>query len=185
MVPDTVCQVDPLRTDSLPRESCQMLDHTNLRQLRPSRKKLKPGDIFAMLLPDELYLFGRVILVDLPRGIAPMPGANLIYIYDHRASGTVPQIDALTPDRLLIPPQFVNRLGWSRGYFETTANAPLSRSDLLSQHCFWSSTRKAYRDETGQPLQRRTEPCGSWGLGNYRVIDDLVSDALGFPRIPE
>ncbi len=54
---------------------------TNLRVLRPSRKTLQVGDIFTMQLPDEKYLFGRVILADLPIERAPMPKSNLLYIY--------------------------------------------------------------------------------------------------------
>jgi hypothetical protein len=160
-----------------------MIAEPNLRRLTPSRRKLKPGDVFAMLPPDGLYLFGRVILVD--ANLGPIPGANLIYVYDCRTSDMTAPIDALVPERLLIAPHYDNRLGWSRGYFETTASVPLTRSDLLQQHCFWSSTRNHYYDETGQPVKRRTEPCGTWGLGNYRVIDDLVSDALGIPRAPD
>lgn len=161
-----------------------MTAETNLRSLTPSRKVLKPGDIFVMLPPDDLYLFGRVILADSPN-LAPIPKSNLIYIYDRRASDMVPPLEALTPDRLLIPPHFVNRLGWSRGYFETVARVPLTPSDLLPQHCFWSPGRKRYYDESGQQIKARVEPCGAWGLGNYRVIDDLVSDALGIPRVPD
>jgi hypothetical protein len=37
---------------------------TNLRVLRPSRKKVRAGDVFAMQMPDDLYLFGRVISTD-------------------------------------------------------------------------------------------------------------------------
>ena len=67
------------------------------------------GDLFVMQLPDSRYLFGRVILADVPQGCAPMPGANLIYIYD-RPSPTIDLESAdLRPGKLLIPPQ------WSQG----------------------------------------------------------------------
>jgi hypothetical protein len=158
---------------------------TNLRQLNPSRTQPKPGEVFAMLLPDHRYLFGRVILADLPRGKAPMPSANLIYVYDVLASQKAPPpVDSLSPERLLIPPQFINRLPWSRGYFENVAHKPLRYSDVLRQHCFWDAVRKIYRNETGEVIAARSEPCGEWGLGSYRMIDDLVSDALGIPRVP-
>ena len=44
-----------------------MTERTNLRVLKRSRKPPTPGDVFAMQLPDGRYLFGRVILADLPR----------------------------------------------------------------------------------------------------------------------
>lgn len=41
-----------------------------------------------------------------------------------------------------------------------------------------------YFDEQGRPLPAPVEPCGQWGIGNYRIIDDLVSRALGIPLAP-
>jgi hypothetical protein len=161
------------------------IHETNLRRLSASRADPRAGDIFAMLLPDGEYLFGRVVLADLPKGKAPMPTSSLVYIYDARSTDkNAPPLESLTPERLLIAPLFINRLPWREGYFETVANQPIRDGDLLRRHCFWDAVRKIYRDETGQPLAERAEPCGVWGLGSYRMIDDLVSDALGIPRVP-
>lgn len=159
-----------------------MTTQTNLRVIRRSRKPLRPGDVFAMQVPDERYLFGRVIAVDLPSGRAPMPGANLLYIY--RAVRTTKAVDPseLKPTDLLLPPTFTNRMGWSRGYFQTLANQPLKPEDLLEQHCFWDLLRERYIDERQHVLSSPVEPCGEWGLASYLLIDDLVSDALGIPR---
>jgi len=154
---------------------------TNLRVLRRSRRAPEPGDVFAMQLPDDRYLFGRVVATDLPSGRAPMPGANLVYIYRDRSETKEPGV--LTPDRLLLPPLFTNRLGWTRGVFETVHHAPLAPGDLLARHCFrrWNGD---HLDEYGRLLPGPVEPCGDWTLVSYRRIDDLVSDALGYPRAP-
>ncbi|WP_020672062.1 immunity 26/phosphotriesterase HocA family protein [Amycolatopsis nigrescens] len=157
---------------------------TNFKYLKRSSKKPQPGDVFTMLLPDEQYLFGRVIFAELPQGRAPMPGAYLLYIYDARATTREPPLDQLTPDRLLIAPEYTNRMGWTKGAFETVAQAEIGPADLLRQHCFWSASRKKYFDETGSEIAGPVEPCGSWSLGSYRAIDDLVSDALGIKRAP-
>jgi len=158
---------------------------TNLQVLRPSRVKLRAGDVFAMLPPDGLFLFGRVILVDLPSGRAPMPGANLIYIYRHRSPSKVPDRSALDPEDLLLPPLFINRLPWSKGYFETVVHWPLEPGDLRSNHCFLSAGRGRYFDREGNELPGPIEPVGDWGLHSYRTIDDAISDALGFERVPD
>ena len=154
----------------------------NLLFLRRSRKKPEVGDVFVMRLKDGRNLPGRVVLADLPRGAAPMPGAYLVYVY--RPSPPERRFDfaQMTPDELLIAPQFINRLGWARGYYETVANRPLAPEDLLPVHCFWDVTRRSFCDETGRILAARSEPCGTWTLGNYLLVDDLVSDALGIPR---
>lgn len=159
---------------------------TNMKVIRRSRHRPKPGDIFAMLWADDRYLFGRVIRANLPSGLAPIPTANLIYIYRWRADSKVPDVCRLTVDQLLLPPIFTNRMGWTNGYFETIDNRPLSKDDVLPRHCFWDSLRNAYIDENQRPLPEQMEPrgCGSWGLVSYRWIDDQISDALGYPRIP-
>jgi hypothetical protein len=161
-----------------------MSEVTNLRPLKPSRKKLQPGDVFAMQLPDGGYVFGRVIAADLQVERAPMPGSNLIYIYRTRSHDKLPQREELTVKQLLLPPIFINRLPWTKGYFETVAHWPLEPDDILPRHCFRQFTGK-YLDEFRRELPGPIEPCGEWGLASYRVIDDEVSDALGIPRVPE
>lgn len=152
----------------------------NLQVLRPSRKRPKPGDVFTMKVADSRYLFGRVIASDVVAG--GFPGAILIYIY--RTSSTAakaPMASELTLDNLLISPAMTNTLPWSRGYFETLENRPLESGEVLSEHCFRSSTGK-YFDECSNELPGPVEPCGDWGLQSYRTIDDEVSDALGIAK---
>lgn len=157
---------------------------TNLRYLKRSTKTPKPGDVFAMLPPDGKYLFGRVIDASIDRGRAPMPNSNLLYIYSVRSESQDPALDELTPGNLLIPPLFTNKKGWTKGIYKTVKNVPLAPEDRLSQHCFWSPIRQSYLDLDMQPLDEPVEPCGSWGLESYRMIDDHISDALGIGRAP-
>lgn len=161
-----------------------LMSETNIRILKPSRKKPASGDVFALQLPDERYLFGRVIFSDLPADKAPMPGSYLIYIYDHVSPTKSPALEQLRPDVLLLPPVFINRMPWTKGYFETVRSQPLSDEDLLDQHCFRRWTGE-YRDEQGRTIPAPVEPCGDWALSSYRWLDDHISDRLGFPRTPE
>jgi len=101
-----------------------MAVQTNLRIIRRSRKPPQRGDVFAMQIPDGRYLFGRVIGADLAAGQAPMPGAYLIYVYNVVRDAKVVDPNDLAPDRLLIPPIHTNRMGWTKGYFETIASGP-------------------------------------------------------------
>ncbi|MDF2050601.1 immunity 26/phosphotriesterase HocA family protein [Arthrobacter sp. Cr_A7] len=156
----------------------------NLRVLKPSRKRPASGDIFALQMPDEKYLFGRVVAADLPSTLAPMPGSYLIYVYDHVSAAKSLAPGQLTRDCLLLPPVFINRMPWTKGYFETIGTQPLSEKDVLAQHCFRRWTGE-YLDDRGQRLPGPVEPCGDWGLSSYRWLDDQISDKLGFPRTPE
>lgn len=156
---------------------------TNLQVLTRTRKKPKPGDVFAMLLPDERYLFGRVISTEAVVG--PMEGVLLLYVYRFRADGReLPERSELCPDRLLVSPILTNRKGWSEGVFETVGNVPLDDCDVVEQHCFrrWNGE---YFDELSNPLRGPVEPVGDFGLHSYRTIDDEISDALGFERVSD
>lgn len=64
------------------RTGSEMVDvQTNLRILKPSRRAPKPGDVFVIQLPDESYLFGRVITPEARWTKAEGAGpAVLIYI---------------------------------------------------------------------------------------------------------
>jgi hypothetical protein len=156
----------------------------NLRVLKPSRKPLRQGDVFTMQIPDGRFLFGQVMLADIPPAQAPMPRSNLIYVYRATADTPEPDHGALRPDNLLLPPIFTNRLAWSKGYFNTVAHRELSDADLLSRHCFRRATTRSYVDLTGKPIDGPIEPCGEWGLAGYLLIDREISDALGIPRAP-
>ncbi len=154
----------------------------NMRVLTPSRKAVKPGDIFVMQLRDDEYIFGRVIRTDAM--IDEMQNVILIYVY-RAFSFDKTAIPVLNRDQLLIAPDLINRLGWSRGYFEMVAHHPLTPEDVLPVHCFQSYFSGKYFDEYNHQLPEKHEPCGQYGLGNYRVIDDLVSRALDIPLAPD
>jgi len=163
---------------------------TNLQILSPSRRALRPGDLFVMRLPEELHLFGRVVSIEAWAGWR-MPHAILIYIYDTKIHDTKsdrpapPKRAVLRRDRLLVPPIMTNRLPWSRGYFETIDHMPLQPGDVYRPHCFVDSLRGVCLDEFTNQLRRCVEPCGEWGLHSFRTIDDAVSAALGIPLAPE
>lgn len=157
---------------------------TNLRVLKPSRKKPRAGDVFTMQMPDGRYLFGRVISTEADAGWS-MHGANLIYIFRCTSSRPdLPDRSELTPQNLLVGPMMTNNLPWSRGYFQTLTNLPLAPGDVLTQHCFRRSTGQ-YFDEHLHELPAPIEPCGDYGLHSYRTIDDEISGALGIPLAPD
>lgn len=97
------------------------MSEPNLRVLKPSGKKPIPGDVFALSPLEGMFLFGRVIRSDLPRERAPMPGANLIYVYRHRSGNLQPDRTELHAGALLLPPLFINQLPWTKGYFQSVA----------------------------------------------------------------
>jgi hypothetical protein len=93
---------------------------------------------------------------------------------------------------LLIPPATINRLGWSRGHFMTVERRKFEDGERLPDHYFESGrrdrwNRRQYVDEDQQPVGHPPKGMvvGQAGLGNYRTIDDAVSEALGIPLAPD
>ena len=137
----------------------------NLAVLKRSRKPPQAGDVFVMLPPDGLFLYGRVIALDLNNG--PMPNCTLIYIYRPRSKEKL-AVPHLLRGQLLVPPIFTNKRPWTMGYFETLEHHELGPMDRLPQHCFFSSPLVPggggrYFDEYGTRLPGPIEPVGSWG----------------------
>ena len=154
---------------------------TNLDVLKPSRAAPQRGDVFVLRLRRGPYLFGRVISAEAKAGPS-MPGAILVYVFDTRSdTAEIPDRAALSASRLLIAPVMINKLPWSRGYFQTIGHLEIAAGEELPQHCFRSGSGRYY-DENCVELVAPTEPCGQWGLASYRVVDDKVSDALGVAR---
>lgn len=154
-----------------------------MEELKKSRRREQPGDLFRFRLAGHGYFYGRVIRTDAT--IGGFSGALLVYVYrDRSADGGLLEAASLpvkSVDDLLIAPQAINALGWRRGFFETIANVPLEIDHVLESHCFYSKSRDSYFDEYGGLIEP-TEGCGSWGLGNYNVVEAEVTRALGIPR---
>lgn len=152
----------------------------NFRKIASSRKRARVGDVFAMLMPDGQYIFGRVIAVDADPGVgADFP---VVYIYKSRSSEpSVPHPADMRLSNLLVPPMIVNMLGWSRGYLSTIGNVPLGHDDVPPRLCFFDPMREEYVDQRGEPLESMVEPVGMFGVGNYSVLDDEISKALHIP----
>lgn len=158
--------------------------NTNMRVLKPSRKKPHFGDLFALQMPDDKYSFGRVISTEAV--IGPMNGCILICVYRSRtATLQPPDSSELGKTYLLVPPMMTNRLPWSRGYFMTIAQSPPGEYEVLDRHCFWSQNRGRHYDEHRNELSTVVRPVGEYALKSFRTIDDAISDVLGFARVAD
>lgn len=157
------------------------MESTNLKILKPSRKKRRPGDIFIFKIKENEFGLGRIISTS--SSIGGFENVNLIYIY--RTTTTDKQvIPNLSNNNLLIPPIGVNQKPWTLGYFEIIGYRELRDNDILPVHCFEDFTGRYY-DDKGNILQERFEPCGENALNSYRTLDDKISLALGIEISPD
>lgn len=174
----------PLAADFGVRPTLAMRDRpaTNMRIFKASRAPRRPGDVFAYLMPDGLFRFGR--LISTTASGAGFEGVHLVYFY----KGVSP--DKFSPPRLsreelLVPPILVNQKPWTLGYFEVIERRALGPHDVLPVHCFRDLLRGRFYDDKSRQLANRIEPCGIWGLQSYRTVDDELSKALGFELVPD
>ena len=163
---------------------------TNLRKLCSGRgNRPSTGDVFAFTPFEDEFLVGRVLIAHAPQGQAPMPGANLIFLYKRQFSIRPTNLDAFALADLLVPPIWTNDQAWTRGYFQTLQIAGDRWAKHAPKACFYRAPLRPdadgwHVDQYGNRVERRWEPCGDWGLVSYRWIDDRVSDALGITRTP-
>lgn len=162
----------------------------NLAHLGKSHHAPMPGDWFLYKVVGHGYRYGRVIELDTRIGaMVNDPHTKLglpvlVYLY-------APQHDSIDSDRipamrasdLLTPPLGVFQRLWSEGYFQHANNAPLSKSDRLTRHCFHDSLTNRYVDQYGKQLSRKSEPCGTYVACFEGGVSDEVSLALGLPFV--
>lgn len=150
----------------------------NMRHFAPSRKRRKPGDLFAYQMPDGLW--GYIRFVKNHCSVGFFTGLNLLYVYSYRSSRLeIPDPHHLSPHSLLLAPQLTNNLGWVRGYYLFVRHIPIKEEDAFVRHCFYSPTNLRYYDEYSVAIDELFEPIGVSGVASYSMIDLLVSRALG------
>ena len=153
----------------------------NMRHFLPSRKRRRPGDLFAYQMPDGWWGYIRFVKTDC--AVVFFTGLNLLYIYRYRTPILeVPNRIKISRDDLLIPPQLTNNLGWVRGYFLFLTHLPIQDGEVFDRHCFWSELNHAHYDEFSNRVAAPFDPLGSQGVASYSLIDLRVSRALGIPH---
>lgn len=150
-----------------------------LRRMQGQRRSHDAGDFFVTQLEsDSSFRVGRITTLHPQTPGSRFPGDFMIYVYEPPFAEPPAAPVSLSPDQLLIPPFFTLGWMWTKGYFRTFASAPLVPSDLLPQHCFFTSKYTWYVDEYDQLLRDRVEPCGSYSLPNIGFLEKQIAAAL-------
>ena len=154
------------------------LPETNMEVQKPYRKKLREGDIFRLKYPDDRYVFGQIVSLTAKAG--GFENCIKVYVFDAVFNEPEKVID-LTSNELMFAPLFINRLGFSRGYMPIVDNKPVVQTS--TKYCYFDVPFKKYLDAEGDEISNAKGVVGTWGLSNYLVLDDLVSEILGIPVI--
>lgn len=134
------------------------------------------------------YMFGVVVIADADGARAPMPHANMLYIFDFASDEPIPSGTHLHSNNLLIPPLWTNRTCWSEGYFRTIDSLDALPSIILSHHCFRALNPLGgtdyFVDEFGRRIPEARGWCGTWAMASYRGVAARIGDALGIAPAP-
>lgn len=140
------------------------------------RKHLKAGDVFRLRYPGERYFLGQVSSINAKaRGFEDSILIN-IFAFEHSSPIYISSLPSL---ELLVAPLYINRLGFSRGYMPVIGNAPVMETSL--EYCYFDVLHKKYLDSKWNEISDPKGLVGTWGLSNYLVMDDLISEKLGLP----
>jgi hypothetical protein len=159
-------------------------EKTNFMQLRKSRHKPVPGDIFAGNILRQRWIVGRVIRCGFTHATAQ--NCVLLYVYRLCPTDLMSIVTPILPE-LLIPPFFMlSNMLWTRGMVTHIRNSPLQASEVLPRHVFRSMTVHKYVNEEGKPVSPPTsnEIVGVDAYRGWGSIDDEVSRALDVPLHP-
>ena len=159
------------------KEVQPMTEFTDLIAMKKSRKTPQKGDVFVVQPFQSVFYYGKVVKTNIHSPDSCVNGMFLIFIYDKMSA--VPQIPCdLDNSSLLIAPTIVNRLGWSRGYFETICNLPLTEREENMPYGFWHFQKKCFVNAEGTVLHSRPKYHTDYGLGNYCVVGEKIQAAL-------
>lgn len=151
-------------------------EFSELIPMTPSRKRLREGDVFLLQPLPGVFYCGKIIRLRVESRDGFVNGMNLIYIYNRRSPDrSLP--DDLDAAPLLIPPVVVNRLPWSRGYFETIGNLPVTRRERELSFGFRDFLHKRFVDVSGAPLAGEPACWTDYGLAGYALVGELVHRA--------
>ncbi len=151
--------------------------------MTPSRKRLREGDVFQLKPFPGVFFCGKVIRINVESQDSFVNGMNLIYLYDMQtAYRAIPEDLETAP--LLISPVIINRLPWSRGYFETVGNRPVREWERGLSFGFWDFLHKRFVDVSGRPLGREPPYWSDYGLASYAVVGKKVRKTLESRGLP-
>ena len=168
-----------------------------LQRGRASRGPRRVGEIFAVPFRGLGVVFGRVAARGCATGWDKDTDTweisdDLYVIYLFKTVGvTIHDVPLLTIDQFLVAPMKVDACGWSFGYFRPIKTRVFKDGERLAVHCFGTPAHPynlqidpvtnpiVYRDERGNRLPRRSDPCRRHGYGSFGWVENEIAGAFG------
>lgn len=148
-----------------------------LRVIKKARPKINVGDIFVVCPREGIYFYGRVLKTNIKTidGDTFVDGKQTVYI--HKCKSNQISIDNYKPnyDDLLIRPSIVDISYWSKGFFYTVGNLPLTDVEKTLDYGFYKFGIPGIRDgwfctEEGNKLNHQPRIKGIYGIATINGI---------------
>lgn len=131
------------------------------RKLKP---QLKEGDVFAMLLPEGFYIFGRILKSGVNFWSEPTK-YNVAFIFEKIGKDINDIPEKFDYDKILLGPILLSDGYWTRGYCYTVTNIPLTDKEKKLDYGFWDNGAKMrFLDADGKEMDHQPEYLSCYGL---------------------
>lgn len=155
----------------------------HLIPIKVSRKKPKTGDIFVVQPIENIYYYGKVICEKNNGKYELIKDFPLIYIYNNYST-KIELPDKLTD--ILVAPIITNYGPWTKGYFYTIGNIPITDEEKQMDCGFkdfpitdFKNENPFFRNIYGERIDYEPQFSTSFGLCSYKGVNFEICKALG------
>ena len=156
-----------------------------LKVIKKTRPNIETGDVFLLSPREGVYFYGKVLKSKIKtiNNDTFVEGKQTILIF--KCKTQTPTMDNFYPyySDLLIEPSIVDKSYWTKGYFYTIGNVPLSDMELNLDYGFYKSGIPGIRDgwfctEEGEKLKEEPKLMGIYGVATITGIAAGVETEL-------
>lgn len=151
-----------------------------LSVIKRKRGKPKEGDIFLVSPREDVYFYGRVLKAGINHitNDVFINGKSVVFIFKCKTRTLDMSNYVQNYEELLIGPEIVDAIYWTKGYFFTIANIPIDDNEEELDYGFYSVGKGNYFKEDGQELMHQPLLLGTYGIATITGIANNIEKEL-------
>ncbi|WP_232088955.1 Imm51 family immunity protein [Streptococcus suis] len=155
--------------------------HYQFQIIKKSKAQPCEGDIFVVSVIEGQYLYGRVLQANIKsKASSFFNQKNVIVIFNQRTESLSLENYHADYSDLLIRPMIVDNAYWSRGYFYTVANIPLTEEEIHLDLGFYRihPRRQYFCTAAGEEIFKEPKILGLYGVSTITGVAAEVNREL-------
>ncbi len=155
--------------------------HYQFQIIKKSKAQPCEGDIFVVSVIEGQYLYGRVLQANIKsKASSFFNQKNVIVIFNQRTESLSLEDYHADYSDLLIRPMIVDNAYWSRGYFYTVANIPLTEEEIHLDLGFYRihPRRQAFCTAAGEEILQEPKILGLYSVSTITGVAAEVNREL-------